>query len=452
MLERFGRRSKVWTRSFIPSCPQKRASIPAASRFRGNDEKRRRGVIALLAAAAIMLAAAPSLAADPIKIGTSAELTGGLAGYGKQVLLTQQIWAEDVNAKGGLLGRPVELVYYDDQSNPALIPGIYSKLLDVDHVDLLLASGTNISSPAMPTVIEHGKVFMVTLALAVNEKFHYPRFFQTMPYGPDGKDSLTRGFFEAAMTINPKPRTVALVGADAEFAQHALEGARRQVERLGLKTVYDRTYPPNTVDFAPIVRAVAAADADIVMLASYPQDTSGFLRAAFEQGLKAKIFGGPMVGLQSGAIKMQFGEQLNGIVCYELFVHEPTMRFPGTDEFIKKYQARAAAAGTDPLGYYVPPFAFATVQILEQAVRKAGSLDQEKIASVLHADTFDTIVGKVKFGPDGEWAQPRILTIQYQNIHGHGMEQFTEPGHQVILYPPELKSGDLQYPYSGPAH
>jgi branched-chain amino acid transport system substrate-binding protein len=248
--------------------------------------------------------------------------------------------------------------------------------------------------------------------------------------------------------MDPKPRTVAIVGADAEFAKGALEGARRHIKRLGLETVYDRTYPPNTVDFAPVIRAIAASNPDVIMLGSYPADTSNFLRAAGEFGLKARMFGGPMVGLQSGAIKMQLGDQLNGIVCYELFVHEPTMRFPGIDDFIKKYQGRAAAAGVDPLGYYVPPFTYATMQILQQAVTAVGSLDQDKLADELHTSTFGTIVGDVKFGPDGEWANPRILTIQYQNISGHGMEQFTEPGHQVILYPPELRSGELRYPYS----
>jgi len=405
-----------------------------------------------LLAYALSLLALPALAADPIKIGFSAELTGGLAGYGKQMLLTEQIWAEEINAKGGLLGRPVVSVYYDDQSNPALVPGIYTKLLDVDHVDLLLASGTNISAPAMPVVMEHGKVFMVMLALAVNENFHYPRYFQTMPYGPDGKDALTRGYFEAAMSMSPAPKTIAIVGADAEFAKNALEGARRHIKRLGLDTVYDRTYPPNTVDFAPIVRSILAVAPDLVLLASYPQDTAGFLRAAGELGLKAGLFGGPMVGLQSGAIKMQLGEQLNGIVCYELFVHEPTMRFPGADEFIAKYQARAGAEGVDPLGYYVPPFTYATLQVLQQALTATRTLDQDKLAAYIHDTSFDTIVGEIKFGADGEWAAPRILTIQYQNIAGHGMTQFTEPGHQVILYPPKLKSGTLQYPYSEITH
>jgi branched-chain amino acid transport system substrate-binding protein len=306
----------------------------------------------LLASLAIIciLAGAPARAAEPIKVGFSAQQTGGNAGIGRAILLAVQIWAEDINTRGGLLGRPVQLVYYDDQSNPALVPSIYTKLLDIDKVDLLIASATNLSTPAMPTIMEHKRVLMDMFALAVNEHFQYPRFFQIMPYGPDGKDSISRGYFAAAMTMDPKPRTIALIGADGEFSKAALDGARAHAKRLGLKIVYDRAYPPTTVDYGPIVRSVQAADADLVFVASYPADTAGVLRAAAEIGLKAKMFGGPMVGLQYAAMKSQLGEQLNGIVCYELYVREPTMQFPGIEAFVKKYQARAAAAGVDALG------------------------------------------------------------------------------------------------------
>ncbi len=312
----------------------------------------------LLASLAIIciLAGAPARAAEPIKVGFSAQQSGGNAGIGRAILLAVQIWAEDINTRGGLLGRPVQLVYYDDQSNPALVPSIYTKLLDIDKVDLLIASATNLSTPAMPTIIEHNRVLMDMFALAVNEHFQYPRFFQIMPYGPDGKDSISRGYFAAAMTMDPKPRTIALIGADGEFSKAALDGARAHAKRLGLKIVYDRTYPPTTVDYGPIVRSVQAVDADLVFVASYPADTAGVLRAAAEIGLKAKMFGGPMVGLQYAAMKSQLGEQLNGIVCYELYVREPTMHFPGIDTFLTKYQARAASAGVDALGYYTPPF------------------------------------------------------------------------------------------------
>jgi branched-chain amino acid transport system substrate-binding protein len=408
----------------------------------------RRGVALLalvLGAVATPLAAR---AAEPIKLGFSAELTGELAVNGKQELLALQIWQEDVNAKGGLLGRPVQLLYYDDQSQPSNVPGIYAKLIEIDHVDLLFAQSTNISAPAMPTVIEHKMVFMDSFAIAVNERFHYDRFFQIMPYGPDGKDAISHGFFDAAMTMTPKPQSVALVGADAEFSKSVLEGARANAQRAGLKIVYDKVYPPATVDFTPILRAIKAAGADIVYAGSYPGDTAGILRAAGEIGLEPKMFGGGMVGLQAGAIKQKFGEQLNGVVGYELFVHEPTMSFAGIDAFLATYQSRAAAIGIDPLGYYIPPFTYAAVDIVGQAVTAVGSLDQDKIAQYIHATTFKTIVGDVAFGADGEWATPRILTVQYRGIHGHDLQQFTRPGTQVILDPPQFKSGELRYPFS----
>jgi branched-chain amino acid transport system substrate-binding protein len=395
-----------------------------------------------------LLVAVPVLAAEPIKIGFSAQQTGSTAGIGRAILLAVQIWAEDVNAAGGLLGRPVQLVYYDDQSNPALVPSIYTKLVDVDRVDLLIASGTNFSTPAMPTIIEHNMLIMDMFALAVNEHFKYPRFFQIMPYGPNGKESISHGYFAAAMTMSPKPKTIALIGADAEFSKAALDGARAQAKRLGLEIVYDRTYPPATIDYGPIVRSVQSAEADLVFVASYPADTAGILRAAAELGLKAKMFGGPMVGLQYAAMKSQLGEQLNGIVSYELYVREPTMQFPGVDAFLAKYQSRAAAAGVDALGYYTPPFTYAALDILRQAVEATHGVDQGKLADYIHHATFKTLVGDIKFGPDGEWAEPRMLTIQYQHVKGHELEQFTHPGTQVILDPPEFATGKLEYPYS----
>ena len=189
---------------------------------------KRRRALKLMAGAAAMAGAAllgggAALAADPIKIGFAMQLTGPLAGNGKAALLGAQIWADEVNKAGGLIGRPVELVVYDDQSNPGLVPGIYSKLLDVDKVDLLLSNNTNQTMPAMPTIIQRKRLIMGMFALAVNEQFKYPGYFQIQPYGPNGKDALTRGYFENAMTMNPKPTTVALVGADAEFSKNALD-------------------------------------------------------------------------------------------------------------------------------------------------------------------------------------------------------------------------------------
>ena len=387
-------------------------------------------------------------AADPIKIGFGMQLTGPLAGNGKAALLGAQIWADEVNKAGGLLGRQVELVAYDDQSNPGLVPGIYSKLLDVDKVDLLLSNNTNQTAPAMPTIIQHKRLIMGMFALAINEQFKYPGYFQIQPYGPNGKDSLTRGFFDNAIAMDPKPTTVALVGADAEFAKNALEGARAQAKRLGLTVVYDKVYPPTTVNFTPVLKALQATSPDLVFVASYPSDTVGIIRTAHEINLEPKVFGGAMVGTQYAAIKQQLGEALNGVVSFEQYIPEPTVEFPGIEDMLKKYQAKAAEVGVDALGYYVPAFVYSALQILGEAVTKTGGVDQQKLISYIHSNTFQTVVGDITFGPDGEWVEPRMFAVQFRNIKGNDIQQFTQAGKEVIIFPPKYKSGDLIYPFT----
>src|ERR1041384_1432585 len=208
-------------------------------------------------AALSSLVFAPAQAADPIKVGFSMALTGAVAPNGKQLLLALEIWRDDVNAKGGLLGRPVKLVYYDDQSNPANVPGIYTKLIDIDKVDLLISSyGTNLVVPAMPVAIQKNRLFFGLFALAANDKFHYPRYFSMLPFGPEPVKTFAEGFFDLAAAQNPKPKTVAIVATDAEFQHKAAESAREHAKRTGINVVYDRAYPPNTVDFTPILRAV----------------------------------------------------------------------------------------------------------------------------------------------------------------------------------------------------
>ncbi len=393
--------------------------------------------------------AAAAQTAQPIRIGFGMALSGGLAANGKAALLSMQIWKEDVNKKGGLLGRRVELIYYDDQTKPATVPGIYTKLLDVDRVDFVVSGyGTNLIAPAMPIVMERGLVFMGLFGLANNEKLKYPSYFQIMPAGPIPAVDWSAGFFEIAAKQNPRPTTIALVGADAEYPHNALAGAREQVKKFGLKIVYDNTYPPNTVDYTPIVRAIKATNPDIVFVASYPPDSAGMVLAAHEVGLQPKLLGGGMVGLQFAAFLTKLGPKLNGIVNYDFWVPEPTLKFHGIEEFLKKYQAQAWKEGVDPLGHYLPPWAYAYLQVLGQAIEATKSLDQKKVGEYIQTHAFDTIVGKVKFGSNGEWATSRVLQVQFQNITGTDMEQFTKPGKRVVLYPEEWKTGTLIYPYS----
>jgi len=405
----------------------------------------------VLYGASLLLAATigTAQAADPIKIGFSMSLTGGLASGGKAALLAYEIWREEINAKGGLLGRNIEFVHYDDQSNPANVPAIFTKLLSVDKVDLVVSGyGTNQIAPAMPVVMQKNMVFLALFGTAVNEKFNYDKYFQMLPNGTDSAGANARGYLETAMTMNPKPKTLAIVGADAEYAQNTIRAARNIAKELGFEVVYDRSYPPSTVDLAPIVRSIQAAKPDVVYVASYPADSVAMLRAVNELKLDVKMFGGGMIGLAYAPIKTQLGPLLNGVVTYDVYAPEPTMKFPGVEDFLKRYQERATTAGVDALGYFLPPFAYAEMQILHEAVTKTGGLDQNKIGDYIRKTTFKTIVGDIKFAPSGEWAKSRALFVQYQNVAPNDVNQFRQAGKQVILYPPEFKSGPFVYPFS----
>jgi len=394
-------------------------------------------------------------AGKPITIGFSMPLTGGLAVNGTSGLLAMQIWADDTNAKGGLLGRPVKLDYYDDQTNPSLVPGIYTKLLDVDKVDLVVSAyGTNVTAPALPVVIAHNMTFIGLFAMDVNEEFHYPRYFSMLPVGPDPRAAISEGFFEIIKANKDKLslKTIALAVDDGEATRNTADGARANIKKTGLQIVYDRTYPPTTTDFTPIIRAIQATSPDIVYFASYPPDSVGLIRTMHEVGLNTKICCGTMTGPQSTSIKTSLGPMLNGIITFDFWLPAQTLRFPGVMEFLERYQARAAGAGVDPLGYYLAPWAYADLQVLGAAVEGAQSLDQDKIADYMRTHTFKTVIGDVAFGDKGEWKKARLMTIQFQNISSTNVDDFRDGKGEVVLWPDEYKNGEPILPYSGIKH
>jgi branched-chain amino acid transport system substrate-binding protein len=415
-------------------------------------QKQERLIAACLVGALLALvsrttqAQAPS--AQPLKIGYGISQTGGLAPNGTSALLAQKIWEEDINIKGGLLGRPIKLIHYDNQSNPATVPAIYEKLLDVDKADIILGGyGTNMLASAMPLAIQRQKLLIGLFALAVNSEFNYPKYFSMIPLGPNPKTAQTKGFFDIAIAQNPKPQTIAIVAADAEFSINASQGARENANAAGLTIVYDKRYPPATTDFAPVVRAIQATNPDIVLILSYPPDSVGMVRAVNEIGYKPKMIGGGMVGPQSTAIKMQLGPLLNGFINFDYWLPIEKMNFPGVTEFLTKYQTRARQEGVDALGYHIAPWGYAELQVLQQAVEATKSLDDDKLADYIRKSSFKTLVGDVKFGHLGEWAEPRVLELQFQHIRGNDLGQFKDISTQVVLVPAQYKSGDVIYPY-----
>ncbi len=400
----------------------------------------------LLISAGLALAS-NAFAAEPIKIGLAIAQSGQLAANGKAALAGMKIWQDDVNAKGGLIDRPVKLIYYDDQSNPANVPALYTKLLGIDKVDLIVSGyATNMIAPALPVAIQNKKLLIGLFGTAVNSEFHYANYFSMNVNGPDAKRAVTAGLFEVAAAQTPRPQSVAIVAVDAEFGRNASDGARDNAKAKGFTIVYDRSYPPHTTDFSPVIRAVQAANPDIVVVCSYPLNSVGILRTVNELRFQPKLLGGAMVGLQSSSLKGQLGSLLNGIVNYESWLPAKTMQFPGVMEFLTKYQARAASEGTDPIGYNMPPWGYADLQVLGQAIAATGSIEDAKLAAYLHANAVHTIVGDITFGRDGEWTQSRMLQVQYRNLHGNGLAQFKDMDNQVILTPAQFKTGEVIYP------
>jgi len=410
--------------------------------------------LARVAGASILLAGAMVTTAnaqnkEPIKIGFGMALTGPLAANGKMSLVAMQVWEDDINAKGGLLGRPVKLVYYDDQSNPSQVPGIYAKLVDVDKVDLIVSgyASTQIAA-AMPVAIQKKKLFVSLFGTGVNDTFHYNKYFSMIPNGPTPKPAFTRGFFKVAEAQKPKPETIAIAMADAEFGRNACEGAEQNAKTSGFKILYNKAYPPSTTDFSPIIRAVQALNPDLFVVCSYPLDTVGIVKSMHEIGFTPKMWGGAMVGLQATVFKTQLGPMLNGVVNFETWLPVKSMEFPGALELLKKYQERAKAAGTDPLGYYMPVWAYAYLQVLGDSIAATKSLNDDVLADYLHKTTFKTVVGDVKFNQDGEWSLERTLAAQFQNIKGNTIDDFRDLKTEVIIYPPQFKSGEVIYPYA----
>ena len=400
-------------------------------------------VIGIVASAATARAQQP-----PIRIGFGMAMTGPLASSGKVALLAFKIWESEINAKGGLLGRPVKLISYDDQSSPANVPAIYTKLLELDKVDLIISGyATPMIAAAIPIAMQRNMLLMGLFGLDPNARFQYDKYFGVAPIGSNPSLDNLRPFFAVADTITPKPKTVAVIAPDIDFGRSVVEGARALAKERGLQIVYDRGFPPSTSDFSTMIRQVQAANADLVVVGTQPGQTISVARAIAEVGLKAQMVGGSMTGLQTTDAERLLGAQLNGLVNFNYWLPVPALQSAATAEFFKTYQALAPASEIDPIGYYIAPWAYAEMQILQQAIEATKSLDNERLGEHMRKTTFPTLIGDVKFGANGEWATSRVFLTQFQGVAGNDVEQFKGVDKLRIVSPGAAKNGDLISPF-----
>jgi branched-chain amino acid transport system substrate-binding protein len=407
-------------------------------------QSRRSVLKAGAALAAASLAKFARAQSGTVKIGMSMPQTGSLGAGGQAALVALRLWVDDVNQRGGLLNRKVELIAYDDQTNPANVPAIYTKLLDIDKVDLLIAPyGTVPTAPIIPMVKQRGLLLMGNFSFQVNAKVQHDMWFNNAPWNDAA--SWSDGFIKAGQGAGAK--TIAILAADQEFAQNLANGARELAKKANLKSVYDQNYPPTTTDFSSLVRGIRAARPDMVYVMSYPNDSVAIIRAVNEIGVgsQVQVFGGGMVGLQFTPIMSSLGSLLNGVLNYNSYV--PGMKYPGIEDFLSRYAKRAAEARVDPLGFYLPPFNYAIGQMLEQAVNGTKSLDHKQLAAYLRKNEMKTVVGPIRFDRLGEWASPRVVQAQFRGVVDKDTEQFRQPGKQIVIYPDTYKTGSVITPF-----
>ncbi|HEY1720404.1 MAG TPA: ABC transporter substrate-binding protein [Magnetospirillaceae bacterium] len=406
------------------------------------------GKTAIAASALIGAPAIIARAADSIRIGFSIAQTGGIASGGKAGLAALEMWRADINGAGGLLGRQVEFVVYDDQSQASTVPGIYAKLLDIDKVDLILAPyGTNLTAVMMPMMKQRDRFVLGQFEIGQNDKLQHDKFFEVAPWGPKPGDNWCRGYFDLAKRQGYK--SVVIVNSDAEFSANAAAAGGKIAEEYGMKVLSVQHYTPNAVDFSGILRNVNAANPDFVFVASYPVESAALVHGISEIGIadSVQMFGGAMVGIQYAQQLESLGSALDGIVNYDTYVVAKTMEFPGIAKFLDRYKAIAEKQNIDTLGHFLPPFFYAGGQIIAAAAKATNSIDEAKMSEWLHHNPVDTIVGPIKFGADGNWSENRLVWGQYRGVKDKDVDQFRSEGKQIIVQPEALATGKIEVPY-----
>lgn len=363
---------------------------------------------------------------EPIRIGISLPLTGDFSQPGGEAKKGYDAWAALINAGGGLLGRPVELVILDDASSQEQVVTDYNNLISQEKVDLLLGTFSSLLNFPASTVAENNKMVLVAPAggspkiFEANPTFY---FFAQQAIGPDQANPFV-GMI-AALPDDQKPKTAAYVTQDDPFAAPVIESMQAQLEAMGVETVYSEVYPPETTNLQPFASKIAAASPDLIAQGAVFEDGVSLVKSLVQVGYNPKIMfqtSAPSNGQQySDGIGMANTEGIFYSVSWS--EKSPT---PGNAEFIAEYQAQNGA-GLVPAEDAAD--AYAAAEVLATAVEATGGLDNVALRDWLHANAVQTILGELSWDEAGR-PQGDFLLAQWQ---GGGVE---------IVAPPEAATTD----------
>jgi branched-chain amino acid transport system substrate-binding protein len=366
---------------------------------------------------------APAMAQAPIKIGASLSMTGTYAALGQNQQRGYQLCAKHVNEKGGVLGRKIEFVLYDDRSEPATGVRLYERLISQDKVDAVMGPYSSAITEAVANVNEKYKMPMVAPMASTTSIFRKGRKFIFMVQSP--AEVYLEGLLDAAIKRGLK--TVALIYEDTLFPKATVEGTVEIAKKKGMQVVFVEAYPKGNTDFSGLLTKVKAANADVLGAATYFDDAVAITRQMKELNVNPKMY-----GVTVGGDLPKFYELLgkNAEFIYGATQWEPELPYPGSKEFTAAYNKEYP--GTS-LSYHTAG-GYAGCQVLVDAIKRAGSLDGAKIRDAIMKTDAANVYGGFKVDPDGFQVSHKMVMFQWQD------------GKKVIVWPDDLAAGKIRFP------
>ena len=374
-----------------------------------------------LALAAVV--SAPVAAQTPIKIGASLSLTGTYAALGQNQQRGYQLCAKQVNEKGGVLGRKIEFVLYDDRSEPATGVRLYERLITQDKVDAVMGPYSSAITEAVANVNEKHKMPMIAPMASTTSIFKKGRKFVFMVQSP--AEVYLEGLVDEAVKRGLK--TIALIYEDTLFPKATVDGTIALAKKKGLQVAFVEAYPKGNTDFSALLTKVRNANPDVLGAATYFDDAVAITRQMKELNVNPKMY-----GVTVGGDLPKFYELLgkNAEFIYGATQWEPELPYPGAKEFADAYHKEFPGANLS----YHSAGGFAGCQVLVEAIKTAGSLDGQKLRDAILKLDYNNVYGGFNVDQDGFQVSHKMVMFQWQD------------GKKVIVWPENLAAGKLRYP------
>jgi len=364
----------------------------------------------------------PAAAQGPIRIGASLSLTGTYAEPGRFQSEGYKLCEKDLNARGGLLGRKVEMVVYDDQSMPATGVRLYEKLITEDKVDAVMGPYSSAISEAVANVTEKYKKVMVAPLAATTSIFKKGRRYAFMMVSP------AEVYLEGLVDIAAKRgyKTIAIINEDTLFPKSSAQGTEELARKAGLQVVFKEAYPKGNQDFSGLLTKLKASNPDVLAAATYFDDAVAIARQMKELDVNPRMFavtvGGDIPRFQE--LLKQTAESIYGSSQWE-----PTLPYPGAKEFHDAYQKEFKHEPS-----YHAAAGYAGCVIYAEGVKKVGTLDADKVREALLALKTRTMFGDYQVDKDGAQIAHKTVLLQWQE------------GKRVVVWPDDLANGKPRFP------